>query len=210
MLVVDGVTLVCPWRTRLRAWVALQDFRSGLPDSSRTRSCRGRWRRRRRRSSRRTAAEYPEPVAHIVSQTWEVPLRWFLLVDPSDRRLSLEPGASSLTYRTAMSQARRRVARALAVLRRELGDGPVVEATEVLGRWLESFHPRSVVELDYGGLVQLLDDDQLRADETARDVHSAVIALDRGDRRRQRVATSARRCGCGSSRCARAPTDVRD
>ena len=76
-----------------------------------------------------------------------------------DRR---RPGAGprrptrSLVYRTAMAQARRRVARALQVLRKALPDGPTVTSVEALGRWLEEFHPRSLVELDYGGLVDLL------------------------------------------------------
>ena len=45
---------------------------------------------------------------------------------------------------------------ALSVLRKSLGDAPITEAVEEGTRWLEEFHPRSVVELDYGGLVDLL------------------------------------------------------
>ena len=52
-------------------------------------------------------------------------------------------------------KARRRVARALQVLRKALPDGPTVPSVEALGRWLEEFHPRSLVELDYLGLVDL-------------------------------------------------------
>jgi len=50
-------------------------------------------------------------------------------------------------------------------------------ALEEIGRWLEEFHPHSVVELDYGGLVQLLDDDALRADQSVAEVSAAVSAL---------------------------------
>jgi hypothetical protein len=82
-----------------------------------------------------------------------------------------------LVYRTAMSRARRRTAKALAVLRRTVDDGAVTAGVEELGRWLEEFHPRSLVELDYGGLVHLLDDDGLAADESARDVAAALAAL---------------------------------
>jgi hypothetical protein len=73
------------------------------------------------------------------------------------------------------------VARALAVLRRTLEDGPVVDGVEHLGRWLEEFHPHSFVELDYGGLVHLLDDDALRSDESAADIAEATAALGRSD-----------------------------
>jgi hypothetical protein len=50
-------------------------------------------------------------------------------------------------------------------------------ALEEIGRWLEEFHPHSLVELDYGGLVQLLDDDALRADQSVAEVSAAVSAL---------------------------------
>ena len=49
------------------------------------------------------------------------------------------------------------------------------------GRWLEHFHPHSAVELDYGGLVQLLDDEELEADTSAADVNAIVDALERED-----------------------------
>jgi hypothetical protein len=87
----------------------------------------------------------------------------------------------SLVYRTAMSQARRRVAKALHILRRAMPDGPVVPSVETLGRWLEEFHPRSLVELDYLGLVDLLSDAGLRSDDSAGDVAEALAALARGE-----------------------------
>jgi hypothetical protein len=37
------------------------------------------------------------------------------------------------------------------------------------------------VELDYGGLVQLLDDDALRGDQSAAEVSAAVTALANGE-----------------------------
>jgi hypothetical protein len=87
----------------------------------------------------------------------------------------------SLVYRTAMAQARRRVARALQVLRKALPDGPTVPSVEALGRWLEEYHPRSLVELDYLGLVDLCTDADLRNDDSAGDVAEALAALQRGD-----------------------------
>lgn len=87
----------------------------------------------------------------------------------------------SLVYRTAMAKARRRVARALQVLRKTLPDGPTVPSVEALGRWLEEFHPRSLVELDYLGLVDLCAEATLRTDDSAGDVAEALAALHRGD-----------------------------
>ena len=80
-----------------------------------------------------------------------------------------------------MSRARRRTARALAVLRRSVDDGVVTAGVEDLGRWLEEFHPRSLVELDYGGLVHLMEDRELEEDVSARDIALALASLSEGD-----------------------------
>ena len=61
-----------------------------------------------------------------------------------------------MRYRTPMVQARRRVARGLRVLRDALDEGPLIDGLVDVGRWLEEFHPRSLVELDYGGLVHAI------------------------------------------------------
>ena len=65
-----------------------------------------------------------------------------------------------LRYRTPMVQARRRLARALRTLREHIGEGPLTEGLVDVGRWLEEFHPRSLVELDYGGLVHAVGAEQ--------------------------------------------------
>ena len=49
---------------------------------------------------------------------------------------------------------------------------------EEVGRWLEEFHPRSLVELDYGGLVHMLDDGALRADQSVAEVAAAITGLE--------------------------------
>jgi hypothetical protein len=76
-----------------------------------------------------------------------------------------------------MAQARRRVARALSVLRRRLPDAPSAAGLEDVGRWLEEFHPHSRVELDYGGLVELLSDAELRSETSVADMGEALSAL---------------------------------
>jgi hypothetical protein len=98
-----------------------------------------------------------------------------------------------LVYATAMSQARRRVARCLATTRRVSVRGlegaaqvaaalvQIGDDLEEIGRWLEEFHPHSLVELDYGGLVQLMDDDTLRGDQSVAEVAAACSALSGGE-----------------------------
>jgi hypothetical protein len=189
---VDGVTLVCPWRTRLRALLSLEEFRGGLADEvleafvprALVEACDDELERLR--------ASEPDLRVHMVTSQWQVPLRWFVLVDAAEREVSLgvpaAPGPARsartgrrLVYRTAMSRARRRTARALDVLRRTVDDGPVTEGVEEVGRWLEEFHPRSLVELDYGGLTHLLDDAELAQDVSARDIAGALTALADGE-----------------------------
>jgi hypothetical protein len=186
---VDGVTLVCPWRTRVRACEALMDFRDPLPRQLADAFVPAAAVHAAEEELEAWRVDHPDLRLHVLTSTWQVPLRWFLLVESDEREVSLGTAREgttrvtgrSLVYRTAMSRARRRTARALAVLRRTLTDSPVTAAVEDLGRWLEEFHPRSLVELDYGGLVHLLDDAELRQDESARDIAEAVAALGEGD-----------------------------
>jgi hypothetical protein len=201
----DGTTYVCPWQTRLRSWLALGRLRAttGAPladafvpeQADRAAEDFARWERKEQASR-----------VYIQSSTWSVPPTWFVPFAPTERWLvlgttgdgegSLPATASAtrtLVYATTMAQARRRTARALATVRRvpgtALGTDPddgtsaasdLVRATvalEEIGRWLEEFHPHSLVELDYGGLVQLLDDDALRADQSVAEVSATVSAL---------------------------------
>ncbi|MBE1531867.1 hypothetical protein [Actinomadura algeriensis] len=95
--------------------------------------------------------------------------------------------ARTLLYVTSMGEARRRVDHALPIVRENLGDGTgdvyLLSAgrLETLSRWLGEFHPRSLVELDYGGLVHLLDDEALRADESVAEMSVALTGMERGE-----------------------------
>jgi hypothetical protein len=118
---------------------------------------------------------YIQSSTWSVPPTWFVPFapteRWLVLGTLGDRETSRPATASAtrtLIYATTMAQARRRVARALGTVRRVPGaaQGRVagedadnsVPATadlvrasvalEEIGRWLEEFHPHSLVELD--------------------------------------------------------------
>ncbi len=128
---------------------------------------------------------------HVRSSRWSVPMAWLAVFQPSHRHIqpvdaepstrsthhqdhqetetgadaersrpSVQPAPSS-RYLAPMADARRCVARALASVR--VADTTLLPLAELeeLGRWLEEFHARSVVELDAGGLgdsTPLLDD----------------------------------------------------
>jgi hypothetical protein len=206
----DGTTYVCPWQTRLRSWLALRKLGATAASPLAEAFAPGPAARAAEDFARWEGEEVVSRV-YIQSSTWSVPPAWFVPFAPAERWLVLgtpgeregsRPATASATrtlvYATTMAQARRRVARALAAVRRVPGTiqvprrpgdparhrtptrADVVRATaalEELGRWLEEFHPHSLVELDYGGLVQLLDDDALRADQSVAEVSAAVSAL---------------------------------
>lgn len=186
--VVDGVTCVCPWRTRLRGWLALEELAERFPASLLDAVLPPMVRRQAAADYERWLERNPDARPWIRSATWHVPVRWFVLFADDEREYDRndknndkgEPGPL-LRYRTPMVQARRRVARGLKVLKDGLGEGPLIDGLVDVGRWLEEFHPRSLVELDYGGLVHAVPPGQLDDDRSAADVAEGLAALRDGD-----------------------------
>jgi hypothetical protein len=143
----------------------------------------------------------PSARLHILASVWTIPLAWFVPFTATERWLSLGPGRDrpsaaatasatrALVYTTPMSCARRRVARGLATLRSlpprfsdDAGEPLRAESDLTdIGRWLEEFHPYSLVELDYGGLVHLLSDDALCGDQSVAEVGAAVDGAAKGE-----------------------------
>lgn len=155
---VDGVLCVCPWRTRLRGWLALAELDEELPRPVLEAALPEVVRLEAAKDHERWLERNPDARPWIRTAVWQVPLNWFVLV--SDEEREYEKGTAEvapvLRYRTPMVQARRRVARSLRTLKDTMDGGPLVEGLVDVGRWLEEFHPRSLVELDYGGLVHVL------------------------------------------------------
>jgi hypothetical protein len=186
VLEADDTVLVCPWNLRVRVAEAALSARDGVPSvladafvppvlAGLARAIVEDWR------SGARVLEQGVPRVHEQIATWGVPLRWFVFIDLDERELVLRPERRVLRYRTEISKARRRAHRAVAVLRKSVGDVPITEAVEEGARWLEEFHPRSVVELDYGGLVDLLPDETLEEDDSPGLAAAGLAALSRGD-----------------------------
>ncbi|WP_026454997.1 hypothetical protein [Saccharomonospora iraqiensis] len=127
--------------------------------------------------------ELSASTMHVLSTTWTVPLPWFTLVDPDERRIVLGSGpedpSREVSWRVAMSEARQRVAEAEELVSEVLGDEGPARILAETRRWLANFHPNSAVELDYGGLVQLIEDPVLATDTSADEVHAILDALRR-------------------------------
>jgi hypothetical protein len=174
--VVDGVYYVCPWRTRLRVLAALLSFREAAPFEGAEAFVSDAEARRAVKELARIRRREPRAVSCIMQSPWHVPVRWFVLFDDDERRLTEEVGRHRLRYSTTVRKALRRAEKAIPTLRGS-DLGPVAELIVELHRWLGSFDPRSLVALDYDGLCDLLTWDELDDDHSARDVQEALRAL---------------------------------
>jgi hypothetical protein len=187
----EGVAYVCPTRTRLRAWQALSEFRASLPEVVAGAFVPLAVIENAENALEKWLMEHPDLRVHVQSVGYQMPLRWLMLFDATERELVLGPrfdvaevapeALRRSLYVTTMAQARRRAARSLNVVRRAIEDGPVVAGVEAVARWLEEFHPHSLVELDYGGTVHLFSDEELVDDESTALVARALKALEKGD-----------------------------
>jgi hypothetical protein len=204
----DGVIYVCPWQTRVRCLLSYGRMLSASGSGSGYPALPGVVPARDDHETLAALARLADERSpgsatrlHILASAWAVPLCWFVPFAAAERWLAFGPDAKrpsgpqtasatrALLYTTPMSRARKRVARGLAALR-GLPSGfagaawdPVRAETELgeVGRWLEDFHPYSLVELDYGGLVQLLSDDALSSDHSAAEIAAAIDGVARGE-----------------------------
>jgi hypothetical protein len=205
----DGTTYICPWQTRLRCLLGYgRMVSSGSPllpgtippgDEDEVVTA----------LARLEITGPPDPSArlHILGSVWTVPLAWFVPFAAAERWVSLGPGPGpgrpaaaapvpatasatrALVYTTPMARARRRIARGVATLRKlpPEFDGAAIEprraADELaeVGRWLAEFHPYSLVELDYGGLVYLVSDDVLSGDQSVAEIRAAIDGAARSE-----------------------------
>jgi hypothetical protein len=162
-----GRAYICPQRRQLRSW---EDFSAfyGLPRTP------------------------PAPLdTHVRVSAWHVPFPWFVPFVREERRLEFggpppSPRSSrrpkrSLTYLTTMARARERLTRATVAGERARTDVSPFGDARSLQEELSVFHPKSLVELDYGGLVHLMDDDALAADDSVGECAVALVALERGE-----------------------------
>jgi hypothetical protein len=184
---VDRVVYVCPWQTRLRSLLASGRLQADDHPAARPHIRQSMW---------------------TVPLAWFVPFagaeRWIAAgAGPGIGQPGMGNGMGqqgsgqiattrALLYATSMTRARRRIARGLAMMRalrdpsseirdlKDLWDPRTETELAEVGRWLERFHPHSLVELDYGGLVYLLNDDALQGDESVAEIAAAIDGIARG------------------------------
>lgn len=184
--------LVCPLEVRARSAAALVSFLGDAPPALRTAVLNHAGCSVEAARTRATAAlsDAYSGALHVLSVTWTIPLPWFTLIDPAERKLVLGGGVEDpqreLSWRVNMVDARRRVAVARELAEQVVGDEGPARILADTDQWLATFDARSAVELDYGGLVQLMDDETLESDTSAEDVHAILDSISEGDIERLR------------------------
>lgn len=115
---------------------------------------------------------------HTRTAVWGVPAGWFALIQEQDRVSVLgDPAApDSVRITVPLELALERARHAAVVLSLHAPEMDLLHDLTLLVSWLESFHPDSMVELDYGGLARLV-----WPDDSPFDVRTAIEALEEGD-----------------------------
>jgi hypothetical protein len=183
-LEIDGKRYIAPWSTSARCWAALDDFKSSLPTSLIPFFIP----QKLEESIKLSGEIIEDKVSHIITSTWSIPPRWFALFSPEDRlRGSNQDGVFTI-LRTTISNAKQRATFTHQSVLDAFGIGPIESEISDLIKWLEIFNARSIVELDYGGLANYLNnllisngEAGLDADTSVEDVASSIAGLASGD-----------------------------
>jgi hypothetical protein len=171
--------LVCPLDLDLRAAHALASFRRHVPEEvlpSFVPDARAVER------LERLSGEGRAP--HILDEAWVVPLHWFVAFGPDERHLTDPPEGAGprVTHLTTCGQGLARLERAIDAVETTIEDGEdVLAALAGTAAWLDAFDASSLLELDYGGVAAMLEDEQLREDTTCEELWEAIEALVAGD-----------------------------
>jgi hypothetical protein len=178
---VDGRVLVCPWRTRLRMLTGLLAFRGVVPDEVADAFVPEMEAQRAARELAGMDENTPAIRSQILHANWHVPLRWFGAFDDTERILVEDRGGLRLRYETPTHAARDRLDHTLLVLEGSDIDDGVTHAVRELLDWLSVFSADGLVELDYGSVARMFDDEDLLEDRSAGELFQCLQALEEGD-----------------------------
>jgi hypothetical protein len=180
----EGKRYIAPWSTAARCWAALDDFKYTLPPSV----IKFFIPQTIEDSINSTIDIVEDKVSHILTSTWSIPPRWFALFSPDERLRGVNEDGHFTISRTAISNAKNRCTFTHQAVLGAFGEGAVEGEVAELLDWLEIFDPKSIVELDYGGLAtylnkQLIESGEvgLDADTSIEDVTSSIAGLASGD-----------------------------
>ncbi len=180
----EGKRYIAPWSTAARCWAALDDFKYTLPPSV----IKFFIPQTIEDSINSTIDIVEDKVSHILTSTWNIPPRWFALFSPDERLRGVNEDGHFTIMRTAIKNEKTRCTFTHQAVLGAFGEGAVEGEVAELLAWLEIFDPKSIVELDYGGLAtylnkQLIENGEagLDADTSIEDVTSSIAGLASGD-----------------------------
>ena len=180
----EGKRYIAPWSTAARCWAALDDFKYTLPPSV----IKFFIPQTIEDSINSTIDIVEDKISHILTSTWNIPPRWFALFSPDERLRGVNEDGHFTIMRTAIANAKSRCTFTHQAVLGAFGEGAVEGEVAELLAWLEIFNPKSIVELDYGGLAtylnkQLIENGEvgLDADTSIEDVTSSIAGLASGD-----------------------------
>lgn len=115
---------------------------------------------------------------HTRTSSWGIPLSWFALFREDDECETVHDGERLKTVRmyVGFDQAVERLAWAVQTLVTHAPQSQLFDEFGDLGAWLESFDDRSVIELDYGLLAEIV-----WPDDSTSDLLDGLQALEDGD-----------------------------
>lgn len=124
----------------------------------------------------------PGHRSQVLTSAWHIPVRWFVAFLPEQREIyEVGEDPPRVRYRSDLSGSRKRLRRAIEVLR-EVGmvHGPSFEMEQLLS-WLEPFAEDSMLELDFAEVSDLFEPQDLVLDDSVALISESVDALASGD-----------------------------
>jgi hypothetical protein len=175
---------VAPWSTATRSWAALSTFKDSMPASV----AKFFLPPNVEEAILINSETVEDKVPHILTETWLIPPRWFSLFEPTERLRGHNEDGAFTVLRTSISNAKKRCMFTHQSVVGAFGNGPIEQEIADLLEWLNMFHPQSLVELDYGGLAnyveQILKEDGLEGlegDTSVEDIQLSLNGLATGD-----------------------------
>jgi hypothetical protein len=180
VITIESTSYAAPWSTLQRCLTSFSEFKSSVPSSVLPMFYPHGI---DPESIFRTDTNFQGP-AHVKSETWIIPPRWFSLFAPGERmRGHAESGAFTI-MRTEITKAKERCISTHRAVVNAFGSGPVEAELVELLNWLNIFDPRSIVECDYGGLAMYLEralinegESGLEGDTSIEDVQESIQGL---------------------------------
>jgi len=186
LLELEGKKYIAPWSTAARCWAALETFKGSLPTTLAKFFLPGSTEEAITINVEREGLD--QRVPHIITANWTIPPRWFSLFSTDERLRGNSPDGAFTVMRTSIANAKQRCIFTHQAVIASFGTGPIEEEIADLLEWLSLFHADSIVECDYGGLADYLEqsllangEPGLEADTSIEDIHISLAGLSQGD-----------------------------